>query len=197
MTCDPETNNQNSETNCKQLNGASAYFNGGLVEMKRVGTHHVASTRNNDFTNRSHKASITVTGLQLELYENIALGVGAFCGLILIVYIFAAMYACRRPASWLFSRRYRPRLLNLVLSKRVMENLVEERRQIVAQQRKEWAKKVNGHAADEEGAAADSAEVALPEETLTWFQARSRQLRSLRSQVVIVIFEVTVWISIR
>ncbi|CAE7704999.1 DD3-3, partial [Symbiodinium necroappetens] len=33
VTCDPETNDQNSETNCKQLNGASAYFDGGLVEM--------------------------------------------------------------------------------------------------------------------------------------------------------------------
>jgi hypothetical protein len=29
------------------LNGASAYFDGGLVEMKQVGEHYVASTRNN------------------------------------------------------------------------------------------------------------------------------------------------------
>lgn len=36
-----------SRTNCKQLNGASAYFDGGLVEMKVVGEHHFASTRNN------------------------------------------------------------------------------------------------------------------------------------------------------
>ncbi|OLP88326.1 Protein DD3-3 [Symbiodinium microadriaticum] len=176
VTCDPETNDQNSETNCKQLNGASAYFDGGLVEMKRVGDHHIASTRNNDFTNRSHKASIKVTGLQLELYENIALGVGAFCGLILVIYVIAAIYACRRPGSWLFSRRYRPRLLNLFLSRRAMDSLVEERRQIVAQQRREWAKKANAHAVDEEGAA-DSADVALPEETLTWFQAINRCFR--------------------
>ena len=176
VTCDPETNDQNSETNCKQLNGASAYFDGGLVEMKRVGDHHIASTRNNDFTNRSHKASIKVTGLQLELYENIALGVGAFCGLILVIYVIAAIYACRRPGSWLFSRRYRPRLLNLFLSRRAMDSLVEERRQIVAQQRREWAKKANAHAVDEEGAV-DSADVALPEETLTWFQAINRCFR--------------------
>lgn len=73
--------------------------------MKSVGQHHIASTRNNaprelffevfrvpnrprfhvffsvlvteDFTNRSHKATITVTGFAFEVYENIALGVGA------------------------------------------------------------------------------------------------------------------------
>ena len=38
----------NPRTNCKQLNGASAYFDGGLVEMKTAGTHYIASTRNND-----------------------------------------------------------------------------------------------------------------------------------------------------
>lgn len=61
-----DTNDQNSETNCKQLNGASAYFDGGLVEMRVTGTHHVVSTRNNDFTNRAQKAQITVTGIQFE-----------------------------------------------------------------------------------------------------------------------------------
>lgn len=32
-----------------------------------------------------------------------------------------------------------------------MERLVEQRRQVVAQRRREWAKKANSHAADEEG----------------------------------------------
>ena len=53
--------------------GAPAYFDGGLVEMKTLGSHkagqkrrthrqaawvpcQVVSTRNNDFSNRSHKA---------------------------------------------------------------------------------------------------------------------------------------------
>ena len=76
-------------TNCKQLNGASAYFDGGLVEMKTVGEHYIASTRNNvprelagrscgaeDFSNRSHKAVIKVSGIQLELYENVLIGAG-------------------------------------------------------------------------------------------------------------------------
>ena len=123
VTCDPETNDQNSETNCKQLNGASAYFDGGLVEMKVVGEHHFASTRNNDFTNRSHKGSIKVTGFAFEYAENVALGVGAFLGLILIIYIIAAIHAYRKPGSWLFSRRYRPRLLLWILSKATMDRL--------------------------------------------------------------------------
>lgn len=176
VTCDPDTNDQNSETNCKQLNGASAYFDGGLVEMKVVGEHHFASTRNNDFTNRSHKSSIKVTGFAFELYENIALGVGAFLGLILILYVFAMIQAYRRPGSWLFSRRYRPRVLGWMLSKATMDRLVEERRQIVAQRRKEWAKKANAHCGDEEGGT-DKAEVALPEETLSWFQSVTRCFR--------------------
>ncbi|CAE7406509.1 DD3-3, partial [Symbiodinium pilosum] len=177
VTCDPDTNDQNSETNCKQLNGASAYFDGGLVEMKTVGSHHIASTRNNDFTNRSHKASIKVTGISLELYENIALGVGTFCGVVLIIYVACAIHAVRKPGSWLFSRRYRPRILNWVVGKERMARLVEQRRVIVAQQRKEWAKKANAHAVDEEGAEGPAAEVALPEESMTWFQSIKRCFR--------------------
>ncbi|CAJ1431704.1 unnamed protein product, partial [Effrenium voratum] len=135
VTCDPDTN-QNSETNCKQLNGA-AYFDG-LVEMK-----------NNDFSNRSHKAQITVTRFSFEIYENIALGVGGFRFLVLFIYVCCAIHACRRPGSWLFSRRYRPRVLRWVLRKATMERLLEERRQLVAKQRKEWANKANAHAVEE------------------------------------------------
>ena len=177
VTCDPETNDQNSETNCKQLNGASAYFDGGLVEMKVVGEHHFASTRNNDFTNRSHKGSIKVTGFAFEYAENVALGVGAFLGLILIIYIIAAIHAYRKPGSWLFSRRYRPRLLVWILSKATMDRLVEERRQLVAQRRREWAKKANAHCGDEEGGTDKAAEVTLPEESLSWFQSITRCFR--------------------
>ncbi|CAJ1380668.1 unnamed protein product [Effrenium voratum] len=173
-------------TNCKQLNGASAYFDGGLVEMKVAGTHHVASTRNNDFSNRSHKASITVTGFNLELYENIAVGVGrfagilhpgGFCFLVLAVYLCVAVHAYRKPGSWVFSRRYRPRILGCCLRKATMEALVEERRQLVAKQRKEWAKRANAHTADEEGGTDKAAEVALPEESMSWFQGTKRCFR--------------------
>lgn len=50
-------------TNCKQLNGASAYFDGGLVEMKQVGKHYVASTRNNAPWRRARDPSKAIFGL--------------------------------------------------------------------------------------------------------------------------------------
>jgi hypothetical protein len=50
--------------NCFKLNDPSrAYFDGGLVEMSTAGTYHYMSTRNNNFTNRSQKGSITVGAL--------------------------------------------------------------------------------------------------------------------------------------
>eukprot|EP00434_Breviolum_minutum_P016470 symbB.v1.2.014518.t1/scaffold1064.1/size140376/4 len=113
VTCDPETNDQNSETNCKQLNGASAYFDGGLIEMKQVGKHFVASTRNNDFSNRSHKAVIIESMLQL----------------------------------------------------------IEERRQIKAQQRKDWAKKVAAYMPDEERTGDQDTDLAIPDVSSTFSTA--------------------------
>jgi len=57
-------NNQNEidedEQNCMKLNAADAYFDGGLVQMDRIGDFFYQSSRNNNFSNRSHKASITV-----------------------------------------------------------------------------------------------------------------------------------------
>jgi len=48
--------------NCAKLNSASVYFDGGLVTMRATGTFHYMSTRNNNFSNRQQKASITVVG---------------------------------------------------------------------------------------------------------------------------------------
>merc|ERR1711981_749176 len=47
--------------NCMKLNAAEPYFDGGLVKMTNSGKYNYTSTRNNNFTNRSQKASITVT----------------------------------------------------------------------------------------------------------------------------------------
>jgi hypothetical protein len=38
-------NDQQASDNCALLNSAPAYFDGGLVRMRRSGSHHVASTR--------------------------------------------------------------------------------------------------------------------------------------------------------
>lgn len=49
--------------NCAKINAPKAqYFDGGLHELK-TGTYHYMSTRNNNFTNRSQKGSITVKAL--------------------------------------------------------------------------------------------------------------------------------------
>jgi len=177
VTCDPETNDQNSETNCKQLNGASAYFDGGLIEMKQVGKHFVASTRNNDFSNRSHKAVIIVTGVILELYENLLIGLGVAVGVLILLYILAAIWAYRHPESWVFSSRYRPRILRWVLKKESMLQLIEERRQIKAQQRKDWAKKVAAYMPDEEHTGDQATDLAIPDEHITWCQSFYRGCR--------------------
>jgi hypothetical protein len=47
--------------NCMKLNAKpNGYFNGGLVKMTDTGSYYYMSTRNNNFSNRSQKASITV-----------------------------------------------------------------------------------------------------------------------------------------
>jgi hypothetical protein len=38
-------NDQQAADNCALLNSAPAYFNGGLIKMRRSGSHYVASTR--------------------------------------------------------------------------------------------------------------------------------------------------------
>jgi len=43
-----------------ELNDAPAYYDGGLVKMTTKGEFYVMSSRNNDFSNRSHKATIIV-----------------------------------------------------------------------------------------------------------------------------------------
>jgi hypothetical protein len=57
-------NNQNAidtdEKNCMKLNGADNYFDGGVIRMNTTGTFYYMSTRNNNFSNRSQKGSITV-----------------------------------------------------------------------------------------------------------------------------------------
>lgn len=50
-------------TNCMKLNAASAYFNGGLIQLNNTGTFYYMSTRNNNFSNRSQKGTMIVLPL--------------------------------------------------------------------------------------------------------------------------------------
>ena len=58
--CNDEPENQEAVDNCRKLNSASAYFDGGLVQLKHRGTYHYMSTRNNNFSNRSQKGTLIV-----------------------------------------------------------------------------------------------------------------------------------------
>jgi len=59
--CDPIGSNpaQTDSNNCQYLNAAPDYFDGGLVNVA-AGSYAFQSTRNNNFTNRGQKGTITV-----------------------------------------------------------------------------------------------------------------------------------------
>jgi len=61
--CTPYTQSTNSQDpkNCMLLNAAGQHFDGGLVQMNKTGTFYYMSSRNNNFTNRGQKGSITVS----------------------------------------------------------------------------------------------------------------------------------------
>jgi hypothetical protein len=136
--CDPEANNDNDLSNCHQLNAASAYFNGGLVEMRTVGEHHIVSTRNSDFSNRSQKAVITVSMRLWMWYAILALLTGVLALLAMISYVAIAVYALKHPASWLFSDRYRPRILRWMVKKETLDARLEERKKIKDEKQRKW-----------------------------------------------------------
>ncbi|EOD16966.1 hypothetical protein EMIHUDRAFT_459074 [Emiliania huxleyi CCMP1516] len=79
LICDDETNNENDVRGCKHINAAPAYFDGGLVQMNRPGTFHYISTRNNDFSNRSQKATLVVRGWRLTLVVAVGVVLAVAC----------------------------------------------------------------------------------------------------------------------
>ncbi|CAE7440041.1 RBOHE, partial [Symbiodinium necroappetens] len=136
--CDVEENNQNSIQNCKQLNGAPAYFDGGLVEMKTLGSHKVVSTRNNDFSNRSHKATILVVPRSWSWQEVLLLVAGLAAAMGLLAYLSLAVYALKHPKSWLFSRRYRPRVLRYLVGQQRLQDQIQKRKEWKLQEQQRW-----------------------------------------------------------
>lgn len=138
VTCDPASNNENAVTNCKQLNGASAYFDGGLVQMAQEGVHHIVSTRNNDFSNRSQKATITVLPMNWQWWHILLLTLGLVVGVAAISYISVAIYAWRNENSWLFSRKYRPSIIKLVMKQERIQAKEAARRAHKEESRAKW-----------------------------------------------------------
>jgi len=65
--------------NCMKLNAASPYFDGGLIRMNSTGTFYYMSTRNNNFSNRGQKGSISIVPLLPSWALALVLvGAGAF-----------------------------------------------------------------------------------------------------------------------
>jgi len=92
-------NTDQNEQNCMKLNAPTVnYFNGGLQQMKTAGTYNYMSTRNNNFTNRSQKGTITVDPL-LPTWGVALAGIGAtgFCGASVVAGGY--YYAASHPAS--------------------------------------------------------------------------------------------------
>lgn len=80
-TCDLNTDDENDITNCMYLNNAPAYFDAGLVKLNNYGEFHLMSTRNNAFTNRGQKATLTVGVNSVVAVGGLAVG-ASFIGLI-------------------------------------------------------------------------------------------------------------------
>eukprot|EP00948_MAST-09A_sp_MAST-9A-sp1_P002214 g2214.t1 len=72
-----QKNQANHIKNCARLNAASAYFDAGLVSLRRLGTFHIMSTRNNAFTNRGQKMTF---GTKLNTIELVSITVAAIAG---------------------------------------------------------------------------------------------------------------------
>ncbi|KAL9657373.1 hypothetical protein ABK040_014362 [Willaertia magna] len=53
---------EQDERNCGKLNAASPYFDAGLVVLRTSGKFNYMCTRNNNFSNRSQKGTLIVTG---------------------------------------------------------------------------------------------------------------------------------------
>jgi hypothetical protein len=68
--------------NCGKLNPVGPEYNAGRIELENAGTWHFMSTRENNFSNRSHKSQIIVveglgTGEKIGIAAAVVAGVGA------------------------------------------------------------------------------------------------------------------------
>eukprot|EP00276_Gloeochaete_wittrockiana_P013313 CAMPEP_0184332064 /NCGR_PEP_ID=MMETSP1089-20130417/1332_1 /TAXON_ID=38269 ORGANISM="Gloeochaete wittrockiana, Strain SAG46.84" /NCGR_SAMPLE_ID=MMETSP1089 /ASSEMBLY_ACC=CAM_ASM_000445 /LENGTH=605 /DNA_ID=CAMNT_0026655291 /DNA_START=151 /DNA_END=1968 /DNA_ORIENTATION=+ len=89
--------------NCMKLNGApTPYFDGGVLRLNNTGTFHYMSTRNNNFSNRSQKATLVVTddSSTLPLWAVGAVGVGVVAFAAAAVVAGLTLYAKSHPAAF-------------------------------------------------------------------------------------------------
>jgi hypothetical protein len=86
--------------NCMKLNRASRYFDGGLVEVRATGEYHFISTRNNNFSNRSQKSTISVVPF-LPVWAIVLVTLGGFICLLSVGISGLAFYGKARPDTFI------------------------------------------------------------------------------------------------
>ncbi|KAL6056535.1 FAD/FMN-containing dehydrogenase [Balamuthia mandrillaris] len=89
--------------NCELLNAASRYFDGGLLEITEDHawtTYHYISTRNNNFSNRSQKGTITVVPF-LPVWAIVLVSLGGLFCLVSLALSGVMMWARFHPQSGL------------------------------------------------------------------------------------------------
>ncbi|KAK3288761.1 hypothetical protein CYMTET_3778 [Cymbomonas tetramitiformis] len=101
--CDLDTNDQNSIDNCKVLNLAPAYYDGGLVKLQKAGTHHYMSTRNNNFSNRSQKGTLIISKRTKDVLTTVAIALGSIAGVLAVTG--AGYYAYKSGAAARLAQR--------------------------------------------------------------------------------------------
>jgi len=85
--------------NCMKLNAASRYFDGGL-QVRATGEYHFISTRNNNFSNRSQKSTISVVPF-LPIWAIVLVTLGGFICLLSIGISGLAFYGKARPDTFI------------------------------------------------------------------------------------------------
>jgi hypothetical protein len=95
---------QDDPDNCMKLNKpGSEYFDGGLYQAKDTGNFYVMSTRNNNFTNRGQKASISVVPL-LPIWAIVLIAIGGAFFLAAFVVAGLTFYSKTHPHSSIAQR---------------------------------------------------------------------------------------------
>jgi hypothetical protein len=91
-------NADQNAANCYVLNAAPARFDAGLVKMTELGDYYYMSTRNNNFSNRSQKASIKVKG-GWPIWKTAVIVTGGVVAIALGAAAGTVFYAKRNPHS--------------------------------------------------------------------------------------------------
>eukprot|EP00392_Amoebophrya_sp_AT5.2_P001470 g1472.t1 len=147
-----DRNNDQAGRNCAQLNSASPYFNyAAPIEMRETGTFFIKSTRNDDFSNRSQKARITVRPYLTPLAW-FAIVLAGVCALAVpIFFLLLVRFQTMNPGSDWSANRFRVNCCvrrALGGSEEAFTKWLEERRGMLVAQHEQFQRSKSGVAAD-------------------------------------------------